>query len=92
MDHGVACKRGVLPATALPELIVIIRVFCATLQSINTLNKKNNSIACHLVRGGVARDEWRTSCVNDHDNKANLLIKVRNGFVRRALHRIYGDM
>ena len=41
----------------------------------STLKKKSQSIAYHYVREGVARDEWRTSHVNTHDNEADLLIK-----------------
>ena len=41
----------------------------------STLKKKSQSIAYHSVREGVARDEWRTSYVNTHDNEADLLTK-----------------
>ena len=41
----------------------------------STLKKKSQSIAYHFVREGVARDEWRTSYVNIHDNEADLLTK-----------------
>ena len=41
----------------------------------STLKKKSQSIAYHFVREGVARDEWRTSYVNTHDNEADLLTK-----------------
>ena len=41
----------------------------------STLKKKSQSIAYHLVHEGVARDEWKTSYVNTHDNKADLLTK-----------------
>ena len=41
----------------------------------STLKKKSQSIACHFVREGVARDEWRTAYVNTHDNPADLLTK-----------------
>ena len=47
------------------------------------------------MREGVARDEWRTSYVNTHDNIADLLTKQlpagekRKGFVRKILHHIY---
>ena len=53
----------------------------------STLKKKSHSIAYHFVREGVARDEWRTSYVNTHDNEADLLTKQlphgekRKGFV-----------
>ena len=41
----------------------------------STLKKKSQSIAYHYVREGVARDKWRTSHVNTHDNEADLLTK-----------------
>ena len=62
----------------------------------STLKKKSQSIAYHYVREGVARDEWRTSYVNTHDNEADLLTKqlphgeMRNGFVCNLLHHIFG--
>jgi hypothetical protein len=60
------------------------------------LKKKNQSIAYHYIREGVARDGWRTSYVNTHENEANLLTKLlpfgakRIGFVKRILHHIFG--
>ncbi len=62
----------------------------------STLKKKNQSIAYHFIREGSARDEWRTSYVNTHNNEADLLTKLlpsgdkRKGFVRRLLHHIFG--
>ena len=59
------------------------------------LKKKSQSIAYHFVREGAARDEWRTSYVNTHDNEADLLTKLlpsgekRKGFVARLLHHIF---
>jgi hypothetical protein len=59
------------------------------------LKKKSQSIAYHFVREGAARDEWRTSYVNTHDNEADLLTKLlpsgekRKGFVARLLHNIF---
>jgi hypothetical protein len=41
----------------------------------STLKKKSQSIAYHLVREGVSRDEWRTVYVNTHDNDVDLLTK-----------------
>ncbi len=61
----------------------------------STLKKKNQSIAYHFVREGAARDEWRTTYVNTHDNEADLLTKLlpsgekRKGFVRNLLHHIF---
>jgi hypothetical protein len=62
----------------------------------STLKKKSQSICYHFVREGAARDEWRTSYINTHDNEADLLTKVlpagkkRHGFVRKVLHHIFG--
>jgi hypothetical protein len=61
----------------------------------STLKKKSQSIAYHLIREGSARDEWRTTYVNTHDNESDLLTKVlpsgekRRGFVRKVLHHIF---
>ena len=61
-----------------------------------TLKKKSQSIAYHFVREGVARNEWRTTYVNTHENEADLLTKVFpsgekwKGFVRRVLHHVFG--
>ena len=61
----------------------------------STLKKKCQSIAYHLVREGVARDEWRTAYIRSADNEADLLTKMlpsgekRKGFVRNLLHHIY---
>ena len=62
----------------------------------STLEKKSQSIAYHYIREGVARDEWRTSYVNTHDNEADLLTKQlphgekRKRFVCNLLHHIFG--
>jgi hypothetical protein len=62
----------------------------------STLKKKNQSIAYHFIREGAARDEWRTSYVNTHENEADLLTKLLPtgpkwvGFARRMLHHIFG--
>ena len=61
----------------------------------STLKKKSQSIAYHFAREGVARDEWRTSYVNTHDNEADLLTKQlpgekTKGFVSNILHHIFG--
>ena len=61
----------------------------------STLKKKSQSMAHHFVREGVARDEWRTACVNTHENPAVLLTKPlpagekRKNFVRMLLHHIF---
>jgi hypothetical protein len=63
----------------------------------STLKKKSQSIAYHFVREGAARDEWRTSYINTHENESDLLTKVlpsgekRKGFVRRLLHHLYDE-
>ena len=62
----------------------------------STLKKKSQSIAYHFVCDGVARDEWRTSYVNTHDNEADLLTKQlppgekRKVFVSNLFHHIFG--
>jgi hypothetical protein len=61
----------------------------------STLKKKNQSIAYHFVGEGAARDEWRTTYVNTHDNEADLLTKLppsgqkRHRFVKSILHHIF---
>ena len=63
----------------------------------STLKKKNQSIAYHFIREGAARDEWRTSYVNTHNNEADLLTKLlpsglkRMGLVGTLLHHIFGS-
>ena len=42
----------------------------------STLKNKSQSIAYHFIREGAARDEWRTSYVNNYDNEADLLTKL----------------
>lgn len=75
-------NQSVLANTSVPE---------------STLKKESQSIAYHFVREGVARDEWRTSYINTHENDADLLTKVlpsgekRQGFVRNLLHHIHGS-
>ena len=62
----------------------------------STLKKKSQSIAYQFVCEGVARDEWRTSDVNSHDNEAYLLTKQlphgekRKGIVSNLFHHIFG--
>jgi hypothetical protein len=70
-------------------------VLANTTEPGSTLKKKSQSIACHFVREGVAKDEWRTSYVNTHANEADLLTKQlpsgekRHGHVRNLLHHIH---
>ena len=60
----------------------------------SALKKNSQSIAYHMIREGAARDEWRTSYVNTHDNEADLLTKQlpsgdkRNKFVMNLIHHI----
>ena len=60
------------------------------------LKKKSNSIAYHFVRDGCARDEWRTTYVNTHDNPADLMTKPlaagekRTRFIRMLLWWLEG--
>ena len=62
----------------------------------STLKKKSSSLACHLIREGVAMDDWRTACVNANDNEVDILTKVfpfgenMHKFVRKVLMHIYG--
>ena len=63
----------------------------------STLKNKSSSLVCHLIREGVALDEWRTAYVNTHDDGADLLTKAlpfgakRREFVRKVLHHVYGN-
>ena len=73
-------NQSVLANTSIPE---------------SMLKKKSQSIAYHLIREGVARDEWRTTYVSTHENEADLLTKQmsqgekRRGFVMNLLHHIF---
>ena len=70
-------------------------VLCNTTIPDSTLKKKSQSIAYHLVREGVARDEWRTAYIKSDDNDADLLTKKlpsgekRKRFVRNLIHHIF---
>ena len=61
----------------------------------STLKKKSQSICYHMIREGVARDEWRTAYIKSSLNEADLLTKMlpcgekRKNFVRNLLHHIY---
>ena len=74
--------QSVLHNTSIPKLI---------------LKKKKKSTTHHLGSAGVARNEWRASCVNTQDNETDLLTKVlpsgekRKGFERRMIHHVYGE-
>ena len=73
-------NQSVLANTSIPE---------------STLKKKSQSIAYHFVHEGAARDEWRTSYINTHENEADLLTKLlpsgdkRKRFVKSLLHHIF---
>jgi hypothetical protein len=60
----------------------------------STLKKKSNAIAYHFVREGCARNEWRTTYINTHENPADLMTKPlpsgekRWKFVRMLLHHL----
>ena len=75
-------NQSVLNNTTLPDSI---------------LKKKSQSICYHFVREGVARNEWRTTYVNTHENPADLLTKPlpagekRTKFVKSILHDIFYD-
>jgi hypothetical protein len=44
-------------------------VLANTTEPDSTLKKKSQSIAYHVVREGVAKDEWRTRYVNTHERR-----------------------
>ena len=73
-------NKSVLANTSIPDSV---------------LKKKSNSIAYHFVHEGTARNKWRATYVNTHDNEADLLTKQlpsgdkRKGFVRNLLHHIF---
>ena len=61
------------------------------------LKKKSNSIAYHFVREGSARDEWRTTYINTHENRSDILTKPlsfgakRTKFCGMLLHHLVPD-
>ena len=66
-------------------------VLANTTAPTSQLKKKSNSISYHFVREGCARDEWRTSYVNTHENPADLMTKPltsgekQSAFIRTML-------
>ena len=48
-----------------------------------TLKKNSHIIAYHFISEGAARDEWRTSYVNTHENEADLLTKLLTSSEKR---------
>ena len=60
----------------------------------STLKKKTQSIAFRHVREVMARDEWRTSYTNTHENVADMITKTipsgekRWKLVRKMLHHL----
>ena len=61
----------------------------------SVLKKKSNSVAYNFVREGCARDEWRLTCINTHENPADLMTKClaagekRVKFVCSLSHHIH---
>ena len=52
---------------------------CNTTIPDSTLKEKSQSIDYHLMREGIARDEWRTTHGNALFNEACLLMKILSG-------------
>jgi len=69
-------------------------VLANTTMPMSMLKKKSNSIAYHFVREGCAKDEWRTTYVNTHENPSDILTKPlpsgekRSKFCRLLLHHL----
>ena len=59
-------------------------VLCNTTMPDSTLKKKSQSIAYHLIREGITRDEWRMAHANALLNEANLLMKTLSGEQRKS--------
>ena len=76
----VADNQSVLANTTIPD---------------SALKKKSQSIAYHMVREGVARNEWRTAYISTNSNEADLLTKQlpsgekRRRFVMNLIHHIF---
>ena len=69
-------------------------VLCNATVPDSTLKKKSQSITYHLIREGVAQDEWRTTCANTLLNEVDVLTnalprKKHKGFVRVILRHIF---
>ena len=70
-------------------------VSCNTTIPSSTLKKKYQSIAYHLIREEVARDEWRIEYIKSGNNDSDLLTKnlyygeKMKRFVRNILHHIF---
>ena len=64
----------------------------------STLKKTSQSIACHFIREGATKNEWRTAYLNTHSNLSDLLTKPlpsgekRIIFVRVILHHIFSSI
>ena len=54
-------------------------VLCNTTMLDSSLKKKSQSIAYHLMREDVARNEWRTTYASTLLIKADLLMKTLSG-------------
>ena len=50
-------------------------VLCNTMIPSSVLSKKSNSIAYHVVREGVAKNEWVTGYIKTDINPSNILTK-----------------
>ena len=69
-------------------------VTCKTTMIDSNLKEKNQCIAYHLIREGVARDEWRKTHASALFYEAYLLTKTlsgekRKGFVFMILRQIF---
>ena len=62
----------------------------------STMKNKNKSITYNFIREGEACYEWRTSCVNTHNNDADILTNLlpsgynSKGFLSRLMRHIFG--
>ena len=76
--HGIRYKLRMMGLTC-DELTYVYgenqAVLANTSAPASQLKKKSNLIAYHYVHEGCARDEWRTTYVNTHDNTADLVTK-----------------
>ena len=80
--HAYGDNQSVLANTTTPE---------------STLNKKSSSLDHHLMREGVAMDDWGMACANTNENEADVLTKVlpfgerRHKFFRKVLMHTHGS-
>ena len=64
-------------------------VLTNTSKAHSTLKKKSSSIAYHVVREGVAKDEWRTTYLDTHHNPSDMLTKSLAGGEKRTRFTSY---